>query len=71
MCVSYDPRLSRRCREQDAEEVADKERANFCGYFKAKPGAYHPGGEGRTQAARDKLGDLFGAGNRTDQESEP
>ena len=44
LCVSYDPRLTRRCREQDAEEVTDKERANFCGYFKARPGAYRPAG---------------------------
>lgn len=59
MCVSYDSHLTRRCREQDVEDVTDKERANFCGYFKAKPGAYRPGGAARTQAARAKLGDLF------------
>ena len=70
LCVSYDPRLTRRCREQDAEEVTDKERANFCAYFKPRPGAYRPGGEARTQAARAKLGDLFSTGNKTDQEPE-
>jgi hypothetical protein len=70
MCVSYDPHLTRRCREQDAEEVTDKERANFCGYFKAKTGAYRPDREARTQAARAKLGDLFAPGNQTDQELE-
>jgi hypothetical protein len=71
MCVSYDPHLARRCREQDAEEITDKERANFCSYFKAKPGAtYRPAGEARTQIARAKLGDLFGSGNQTDQEPE-
>src|SRR3990170_2643051 len=68
MCVSYDLHLTRRCREQDAEDVTDKERANFCGYFKAKPDAYHPDGVARTQAARAKLGDLFGAGDKTDQD---
>ncbi len=70
LCVSYDPSLTRKCREQDAEEVADKERANFCGYFKARPGAYRPGGEARTQAARTQLGDLFGVGDKTNPESE-
>lgn len=70
LCISYGPHLTRRCREQDAEEVADKERANFCGHFKARPGAYRPGGEARTQAARANLGDLFGAGGKTDQEPE-
>jgi hypothetical protein len=67
MCVSYDPHLTRRCRE-DAEEFTDWERANSCGYFKARPGAYRIGGEAWTQAARAKLGDLFGAGDKTDQD---
>jgi hypothetical protein len=70
LCVSYDPRLTRKCREQDADEVTDKERANFCGYFKAQPGAYHPGGEARTHAARAKLGDLFGTDDKIDQDPE-
>jgi hypothetical protein len=70
LCVSFDPRLARKCREQDAEEVADKEHANFCAYFKAKPDAYRPGGEARTQAARAKLDDLFGAGDKTNQKPE-
>jgi len=68
LCVSYDPNLTRRCREQDAEEVADKERANFCAYFQAKPGAYRPGGEARTLAARAKLGDLFGPVDKPNQD---
>jgi hypothetical protein len=63
-------RLARKCREQDAEEVTDKERANFCGYFKARSGAYRPGGEAKTQAARAKLGDLFGADDKLDREPE-
>jgi hypothetical protein len=70
LCISYDPSLTRRCREQDAEEVADKERANFCAYFKPRPGAYRPGGDARTQAARAKLGDLFGVGDKSYQELE-
>lgn len=69
LCVSYDQNLSRRCREQDAEEVSDKERANFCSYFKARVGAYRPGGEARTQNARAKLGDLFGAEDKADEDS--
>jgi len=44
------------------------ERANFCAYFKARAGAYRPGGEARTQAALAKLGDLFGTDDTTDQE---
>ena len=70
LCVSYDTRLSRRCCEQDAEEVTDKERANFCAYFKARPGAYRAGSEARIKAARAKLGDLFSAARKTDPKPE-
>jgi len=70
MCISFDPHLTRKCREQDAEEVTDKERTNFCDYFNARPDAYRPGGEARTQAARAKLGNLFSANGKTGQETE-
>lgn len=39
MCEFYDPAKANACREPIAEPVADKTRANFCGYFKARPGA--------------------------------
>ena len=32
--------VAKHCREPIAEEVKDKERANFCDYFKPRPGAY-------------------------------
>jgi hypothetical protein len=70
MCVSFDSHLTRKCREQDAEEVTEKERTNFCGYFKARPDAYRPGGEARSLAARAKLGDLFSANDKIGQETE-
>ena len=35
-----------------ADEVNDKERANFCGYFTARPGAYAPGNERAARARR-------------------
>jgi len=60
MCEFYDTSVSRSCREPVADEVRDKERANFCGYFKPIPGAYQ--GEDTTAAddAKSKLGALFG-----------
>ena len=30
MCVYFDPAVPKQCREDDAEEVQEKERANFC-----------------------------------------
>ncbi len=60
MCRFYDTRVSRACREPVAEPVTDKERANFCGYFEAAPGACRPGDDAAGRAARDQLDALFG-----------
>lgn len=35
MCRFYDTRKAKSCAEPVADEVSDKERANFCGYFEA------------------------------------
>ena len=40
MCVDYDTRVAKHCREPTADEVSDKTRANFCDHFKPRPGAY-------------------------------
>lgn len=60
MCRFYDPRLAKACREPMAEEVKDKERANFCDWFQPRPNAYQPR-EDKTRAARAELEALFGA----------
>jgi hypothetical protein len=36
MCVEYDTRVAKHCREPTAEEVRDKTAANFCDHFKPK-----------------------------------
>lgn len=59
MCEFYDPRVSGQCREPIADHVANKERANFCGYFKLRPGAY-TSTEAATEGARSQLAALFG-----------
>ena len=60
MCRFFDPNKSRGCREPVADDVRDRERANFCGYFEASPDA----GDGRREAeardARAALDALFG-----------
>lgn len=58
MCRFYDPTKSRSCAEPVAEEVRDKERANFCGYFTAAPGRHRPR-EAAGAGARDALEALF------------
>lgn len=60
MCEFYDTRVARSCRETIAEEVKDKERANFCGYFRISA-ARGPAATDAT-AARAQLDDLFGIG---------
>jgi len=60
MCEFYDTRVARSCREPVAEEVGDKERSNFCGYFKARPGAHAPLQTAETDAAKARLEDMFG-----------
>lgn len=86
MCLFYDKTVSKMCREPIAEEVKDKQRANFCGYLQPKPGAYSaaPPSSGNAnlaalfgmqagatagsptdaQAAKRKLEELFGLGNK-------
>jgi hypothetical protein len=59
MCGFYDTRVAKACRETVAEEVQDKERANFCGYFQPRKDAYVPSG-GAAKDTRAKLDALFG-----------
>lgn len=60
MCEFFDPRRGNQCREPVAERVTEKERANFCGYFRPRAGVHTVPDGARAQAARDDLNDLFG-----------
>ena len=60
MCQFYDSAVAKRCREPDAEEVKEKERANFCDYFKPSGDAYGAQERRKAQAARAELDALFG-----------
>ncbi len=62
MCEFYDPRVARSCREPIAEEVQDKERSNFCGYFKARSGTFGAQDSGEAAQARARLDALFSLG---------
>jgi ribosomal protein L40E len=57
-CVFFDPAVSKQCRETIADDVRDKERSNFCGYFKPKSNAYRQVDAAPSRAALDAL---FGA----------
>ncbi len=60
MCEFYDTSKAKHCRETIAEEVKDKQRANFCDYFKPTPGAYQPAALSAADKARADLEALFG-----------
>lgn len=60
LCVDFLPSVAKQCREPTAEEVRDKERANFCDHFKPRAGAYQPADRAAAEAARAELDRLFG-----------
>lgn len=61
MCVDYDTTVAKHCREPIAEEVREKDRANFCDYFKPRPNAYTPPNAAELQRSKAGLDALFGA----------
>jgi hypothetical protein len=61
MCVHYDIReTSKQCREDDAEEMRDKQAANFCDYFVPSQHTFSPEGLRAEEGARKALDGLFG-----------
>ena len=59
MCKSFDPQVPRQCREDGAEDVVEKERANFCDWFKPSPDAFDPTRKSAADEARAALDALF------------
>lgn len=57
----YDVSVSNACREPIAAEVKDKDRANFCDYFKIKSNAFDTAKYTEQKAARKALEELFSA----------
>ncbi|MBM4218825.1 MAG: hypothetical protein FJ171_04135 [Gammaproteobacteria bacterium] len=51
LCRFYDTSKAKHCAEPVADEVQNKERANFCGYFEAAPGRFRLRGGGREERA--------------------
>ena len=61
MCVYFEPTVPKKCREDDAEEVIEKERPNFCDYYQPSERAFDPNRKSQEDAARGALDALFGA----------
>ena len=60
MCVHFDETAPGKCREDDAEDVTEKERPNFCEWFKPSESAFDPERKSQADAAEDALAALFG-----------
>ena len=60
MCVHFDRNVPRQCREDGAEDVTEKERTNFCDWFKPSDTAFDPSRKAEADAAQDALAALFG-----------
>ena len=67
MCIMYDIREPNSCKEEDALEVTEKERANFCEYFKPNPKAYTPGFVEAQDRALSELTTLFSTSSRNNK----
>jgi len=63
MCQYYDSHSHNQCRESIADDVSDKERSNFCGYFKVRSGAYQNEDVDAIKKSRADLDALFGDGD--------
>lgn len=63
LCDFYDRGSSKDCREPMAEEITDKEAANFCDYYRPKPGLTGASDKAAAEA-RAKLDALFGGGTK-------
>jgi hypothetical protein len=59
MCIYFDARVPRQCREDGAEDVRDKDRLNFCDWFKPNESAFDADRKEEEDVARSAAEDLF------------
>ena len=60
MCKHYDISVPGQCREDDAEDVFEKERLNFCEWFVPSDSAFDPVAKADADKAEQALDALFG-----------
>ncbi len=58
-CGFYDPGSYNQCREPQAERVLEKDRSNFCDYFRFADSPARAPSSGGTGNAKEKLEALF------------
>ena len=60
LCLHYDASTQRQCREIRAEEIVNKEQANFCDWFKPRANAFDARAQIKAATAKSGLDALFG-----------
>lgn len=60
MCRHFDARVPRQCVEDGAEEVREKDRLNFCDWFKPSESAFDADRKSEEDLARAAAEALFG-----------
>ena len=59
MCVHFDPAAPSQCREDDAEDVKEKELANFCEWYTPSETAFNPQEKSAADQALEALETMF------------
>ena len=59
MCTYFDPHVPRQCGEDGAEDVGEKDRLNFCDWFKPSDTAFDEDRKSVEDDARSTAEDLF------------
>jgi len=60
LCQFYEPRWRQGCREERAEDVRERDRANFCDWFTPHSRANVAAGADKVSTAKARLDSLFG-----------
>ena len=71
MCRHFDRAVPRQCREDDADDVTEKERLNFCDYFSPGEDAFDAAKKSASDDARQALDSLFAEGDTQATEDHP
>ena len=71
MCRHYDVSVPGQCREDDAEDVFEKERLNFCDWFDPSETAFDPAAKAEADKAGQALEALFGGEAPEQEDDEP
>ena len=71
MCTRFSSDVAGQCLEEDAEDVQDKEKTNFCDWYEPAVDRFDPQTAGKAATAKSALDALFGDGPPDDAGQPP